>query len=405
MVHRRPSSVVLWALALTVLLVKVNGQAEPTTTTSGLSHGRTGKTEYSAGLPVRETVWRTLIKDRGYDMSDTPNWGKGPTSVNMKFRLDRIVAIRFQRSSFEAQFVLTSAWRDQRLSWTSDDLPGMTEVTFSITDEAKDIIWRPDVVLVNVLTVTTGHLLGLVTNLANTGDVVWHKHMSCRMATTFNFRDFPFDYQVLPLVLESYKYSMGVQNTSWHPTSAITIHRMGVNHSLFKIKGIYHNTQITSYDFVGYKVKRLTVQIILVRENMSIMMKSVVPSMIVVLLSTLSYWLDPYNASPARITLCITCLLTQFAFQQSASDMVPRVSYLTWMDWFIVIMLVHNFSALLLYGVVWSYYGDDDRNVKAADIDNIARKAVPVSFVTISLIMLIIALNTDAVDPRKVPSA
>ena len=27
-------------------------------------------------------------------MSDTPNWGKGTTTVRMKFRLDRIVAIR-----------------------------------------------------------------------------------------------------------------------------------------------------------------------------------------------------------------------------------------------------------------------------------------------------------------------
>lgn len=42
----------------------------------------------------RETVWRTLIAERGYDMSDPPNWGKGTTSVTLKFKLLKIIAIR-----------------------------------------------------------------------------------------------------------------------------------------------------------------------------------------------------------------------------------------------------------------------------------------------------------------------
>ena len=42
-------------------------------------------------LSRREVVWRTLIIDRKYDMSDPPQWGKGTTSVDISFELKRLV--------------------------------------------------------------------------------------------------------------------------------------------------------------------------------------------------------------------------------------------------------------------------------------------------------------------------
>merc|ERR1712054_121439 len=75
-----------------ITLPRICAQPEPATPpTSPVTHASTGISPFSSGLPVRETVWRRLVKERDYDMSDPPNWGKGTTFVSLKFKLNRIV--------------------------------------------------------------------------------------------------------------------------------------------------------------------------------------------------------------------------------------------------------------------------------------------------------------------------
>jgi hypothetical protein len=85
----------------------------------------------------------------------------------------------------------------------------------------------------------------------------------------------------------------------------------GLNHSMYDIVGVYHKTGLQNYPELGFKQKTLSVLIILKRESFALICKTVMPSFVIVMLCTLSYWLDPFGAAPARISLLITCLLTQ----------------------------------------------------------------------------------------------
>lgn len=80
---------------------------------------------------------------------------------------------------------------------------------------------------------------------------------------------------------------------------------------MYIVQGVYHKTAVTSFPELGYATKTLTVLVVLQRDATALVMKTVMPSYIMVLLGTLSYWIDPFAAAPARIALLITCLLTQ----------------------------------------------------------------------------------------------
>jgi hypothetical protein len=54
-------------------------------------------------------------------------------------------------------------------------------------------------------------MLGLVTQMLPDGNIFWSRNVNMKLATTFNFAMFPYDYQMLPIIFESYKYTTSVQ--------------------------------------------------------------------------------------------------------------------------------------------------------------------------------------------------
>ena len=61
--------------------------------------------------------------------------------------------------------------------------------------------------------------------------------------------------------------------------------------------------------------------------------------------SFVSYWISPAVA-PARVGLCVTLMLAQFALMSSISKELPRMSYMTWLDYLLAATDVKPLPAL-----------------------------------------------------------
>ncbi|EFO13919.1 hypothetical protein LOAG_14608, partial [Loa loa] len=79
-----------------------------------------------------------------------------------------------------------------------------------------------------------------------------------------------------------------------------------------------------------------------------------VPSAMLVSISWMSFWLDP-RASPARVTLTITTLLTLTTMSNGARQDLPQVSYIKALDIWLTFSQALIFLVLLEYSFV-SYY-------------------------------------------------
>ena len=76
-----------------------------------------------------------------------------------------------------------------------------------------------------------------------------------------------------------------------------------------------------------------------------------VPSCLIVVLSWISFWL-PRDASPARVTVGITTVLTMTTILSSARASLPKISYLNSIGIFLFICFIAVFASLLEYACV-----------------------------------------------------
>ena len=81
------------------------------------------------------------------------------------------------------------------------------------------------------------------------------------------------------------------------------------------------------------------------------LLQTYIPSILIVILSWVSFWLPP-EAVPARIALGVTTVLTMVTQLAGSRDMAPKVSYPKALDVWMAVNMVFVFLALIEYAFV-----------------------------------------------------
>jgi len=76
-----------------------------------------------------------------------------------------------------------------------------------------------------------------------------------------------------------------------------------------------------------------------------------VPTMLIVVISWVSFWIDA-QSSPARVTIGLLTVLTTTTTSNGARASLPRVSYIKAIDVWLIVCLVFVFTSLIEYAVV-----------------------------------------------------
>jgi hypothetical protein len=101
----------------------------------------------------------------------------------------------------------------------------------------------------------------------------------------------------------------------------------------------------------------------------------VIPLLLIVAMSWLVFWIDP-KESGSQINVAITAMLTLIAYRFSIGELVPKVSYLTRLDYFILGSTLMIFLALLLV-IITSNLAKSGRMQLARQIDKWSRVIFP----------------------------
>jgi len=95
----------------------------------------------------------------------------------------------------------------------------------------------------------------------------------------------------------------------------------------------------------------LEIEFILRRDIGYFLIQVYVPSMLIVILSWVSFWIN-VDASPARVSIGLLTVLTTTTMSSGARASLPRVSYIKAIDVWMIMCLVFVFTSLIEYAVV-----------------------------------------------------
>ncbi|MBW1744641.1 MAG: hypothetical protein JRJ47_14630, partial [Deltaproteobacteria bacterium] len=119
------------------------------------------------------------------------------------------------------------------------------------------------------------------------------------------------------------------------------------------------------------------------RKSGYFIIKVIIPLILIVAMSWIVFWIDP-KESGVGISVAITTMLTLIAYRFAVGAEVPRVSYLTRLDYFIL------GSTILVYATLIE--AKTERLAKARAIDRWARWLFPGTFVLMGLDALVFSI-------------
>lgn len=95
----------------------------------------------------------------------------------------------------------------------------------------------------------------------------------------------------------------------------------------------------------------LSITFVLRRDIGFFIIQVYVPSMLIVILSWVSFWIN-IDASPARVSLGLLTVLTTTTMSGGARESLPRVSYIKAIDVWMIMCLLFVFASLIEYAIV-----------------------------------------------------
>nr|CAD7393003.1 unnamed protein product [Timema cristinae] len=250
-----------------------------------------------------------------------------------------------------AHVLIRYRWQDLRL-----DFSRLAPNAGHIVSEGflRNSIWTPHVYLVNEqdsLVMGTDQKDVLVA-VEPDGMVSMSARMKVKLSCLMDLQKFPFDEQECPMVLESWTYNSSQLLLSWDKDTPVTVNK-DLHLPEYKLTNMWSNYSITSYSVMGEintiivptqpyygrfvgNYSSLEVRFHMAREIGHYIMDYFVPSILLVVVSWVSFWLDP-NAVPGRTTLGTSTMLTFITLTRNTGSALPKVSYIKATEiWFIV---------------------------------------------------------------------
>ncbi|KAK3787079.1 hypothetical protein RRG08_018594 [Elysia crispata] len=222
-----------------------------------------------------------------------------------------------------------------------------------LDNRLMDKVWYPDTFFINERHADFHEITvpNKLMHIFSNGTVFYSMRLSMTLTCHMTLTHYPFDRQVCPLTLGS--YGLSIQNLMYHwvnEDAAIVIHGE-VELPTFAITN-WERTACN--DFVDENLGKFScmqVSLYLSRAFGYYLAQVYVPSVLIVILSWVNFWLD-IDAIPARISLGLLSVLTMTTMSVGTRSNLPRVSYIKAIDVWTAACLLFVFSALLEFAYV-----------------------------------------------------
>ncbi|KAG7187762.1 hypothetical protein KM043_016805 [Ampulex compressa] len=282
-----------------------------------------------------------------YDKRVRPNYGGPPVEVGVTMYVLSISSLSEVKMDFTLDFYFRQFWTDPRLAFKQ-----RKEVeTLSVGSEFIKNIWVPDTFFVNEkqsyfhIATTSNEFI----RIHHSGSITRSIRLTITASCPMNLQYFPMDRQLCHIEIESFGYTMRDIRYKWNegPNS------VGVSNevSLPQFKVLGHRQRAMEISLTTGNYSRLACEIQFVRSMGYYLIQIYIPSGLIVIISWVSFWLNR-NATPARVALGVTTVLTMTTLMSSTNAALPKISYVKSIDVYLGTCFVMVFASLLEYATV-----------------------------------------------------
>ncbi|NXU05177.1 GBRD protein, partial [Buphagus erythrorhynchus] len=246
-----------------------------------------------------EISWLPNLDDlmKGYARNFRPGIGGPPVNVALAIEVASIDHISEVNMEYTMTVFLHQSWRDDRLSYNH------TNETLGLDSRFVDKLWLPDTFIVNAKSawfhdVTVENKL---IRLQPDGVILYSIRITSTVACDMDLSKYPMDEQECMLDLESYGYSSEDIVYHWSENQE-EIHGLDkLQLAQFTITNYQFTTEIMNFKSAG-QFPRLSLHFHLRRNRGVYIIQSYVPSILLVAMSWVSFWISQ-SAVPARVSL------------------------------------------------------------------------------------------------------
>jgi hypothetical protein len=310
-----------------------------------------------------------------------PGAKEGAAKVSVGMWLLDIDSIDSSAQNFVANFFVMLSWKDPRLAHGSG-----RHRTYDVTR-----IWTPRIQVANEIGLVR-RTYPEVVDVAPDGTVEYRQRFVGPFSQPLNLNKFPFDTQTFRLHLISPGNTSSdvefVRNQNWIDAGIPMAAGIAKNISLPDWKIESYRTDSAPYVVaVGADVAGFAFDFVAKRDSGYYVWKVILPLLLIVMMSWSVFWIDPSSAG-TQIAVATTSMLTLIAYRFAIDSQVPKVSYLTKMDQFIVVGTVLIFLTLMQV-VLTARLAQKGRDVLAKRIDKVSRWVFPATFVVALVLSLV----------------
>ncbi|XP_041973521.1 gamma-aminobutyric acid receptor subunit beta-like [Aricia agestis] len=295
---------------------------------------------------VTHTITRILD---GYDIRLRPNFGGEPLFVGMDLTIASFDAISEVNMDYTITLYLNQYWKDERLAF------GFRDEVLTLSGDFADKIWVPDTFFANdknsfLHDVTERNKL---VRLGGDGRITYGMRFTATLACMMDLHYYPLDSQNCTVEIESYGYTVSDVVMYWKETPVRGVEDAELPQ--FTIMG--HITNDRKEKLATGVYQRLSLSFKLRRNIGYFVFQTYLPSILIVMLSWVSFWIN-HEATSARVALGITTVLTMTTISTGVRSSLPRISYVKAIDIYLVMCFIFVFAALLEYAAVnYTYWG------------------------------------------------
>lgn len=310
-----------------------------------------------------------------------------PVEVRVSFHLLDLQGIDDEAETFEFSGILTLQWKDERQAFDPAAL-GVAEKFYHGNFQFNELSpsWYPQVILANASSIPSAQ--GVLLRVSPDGTCTLNQDFHAVARKELQLRRYPFDRQRLEAVFQVLGFDrsqvllVGNANSATADTAGIRVpqwHLRSITGDFREIDAPYHPGTGKSAAFVF----SLEVH----RQSFYVVRLVILPLLIIVTLSWCVFWMNR-DSLAERMSVTFVGLLTSVAYQSLLGDIMPHISYITFVNAFISLGFILMGASAAINLLVCLY----DRNGKHALgelIDRRSRWGFPIAYAALTLLAFV----------------
>ena len=329
------------------------------------------------GLAVSSAADGQNVQEQ-LDLLTRPAPEAGPTVVWASMFIIDIGGIDGVKQTFDASVYVRLRWKDPRLAHSDG---GRRRLPLAE-------IWRPKTIFLNQAGILRPSL-PMMARVEQDGTVEYRQRYVGPFSQPLDLEEFPFDEHAFVLHLIS--PGNGSTEIEFVPDPDVVASGMpgaaGIAERLslpdWRIMKFFAGERplVGTYaaDTAGYALE-FHAQ----RQVGYYVWKVLLPLVLIVMMAWTAFWIDPTMAG-TQVSVATTSMLTLIAYRFLLDSLVPRLPYMTRMDYFILGSTVLVFLTLVEV-VMTSALAKMNRRGLARRIDRVSRVAFPLAFLILTLV-------------------